>query len=88
MRIKISLHFYVKSIKSNTDDKLPIYLRLTINGEQMEFSSKKFINKSKWLSKLATMTGLTKEVCSINSYLNIIRSKILSAEMDLIHKDE
>lgn len=34
------------------------------------------------------MKGHTEEARSINSYLDLMRSKILSAEMDLIHKDE
>lgn len=88
MKTKITLHFYAKSTKSSTDGKLPIYVRLTINGERMEFSSKKFIDKSKWSSELAKMKGHTEEARSINSYLDMMRSKVLSAEMDLIHKDE
>jgi len=34
------------------------------------------------------MKGNTEEARSINSYLDMIRSKVLSAEMNLIHKDE
>lgn len=88
MKTKITLHFYAKSSKSNTDGKLPIYVRLTINGERMEFSSKKFIDKTKWSPEQAKMKGHTEEARSINSYLDMMRSKVLSAEMDLIHKDE
>ena len=88
MKTKITLHFYAKSTKSNSDGKLPIYVRLTINGERTEFSSKKFIDKTKWSPELAKMKGNTEEARSINSYLDMMRSKVLSAEMDLIHKDE
>lgn len=88
MKTKITLHFYAKNTKSNADGKLPIYVRLTINGERMEFSSKKFIDKAKWSPELAKMKGHTEEARSINSYLDMMRSKVLSAEMDLIHKDE
>ena len=88
MKTKITLHFYAKSTKSNTNGKLPIYVRLTINGERTEFSSKKFIDKTKWSPELAKMKGHTEEARSINSYLDMMRSKVLSAEMDLIHKDE
>jgi site-specific recombinase XerD len=88
MKTKITLHFYAKSTKSNSDGKLPIYVRLTINGERTEFSSKKFIDKTKWSPELAKMKGHTDEARSINSYLDMMRSKVLSAEMDLIHKDE
>lgn len=88
MKTKITLHFYAKSTKMNVNGNLPIYVRLTINGERTEFSSKKFIDKAKWSTELAKMKGNTEEARSINSYLDMMRSKVLSAEMDLIHKDE
>lgn len=88
MKTKITLHFYAKSTKMNINGNLPIYVRLTINGERTEFSSKKFIDKAKWSPELAKMKGNTEEARSINSYLDMMRSKVLSAEMDLIHKDE
>lgn len=88
MKTKITLHFYAKSTKMNTSGKLPIYVRLTINGQRLEFSSKKFIEKTKWSSELAKMKGQTEEARSINSYLDMMRSKVLSAEMDLLHKEE
>lgn len=88
MKTKITLHFYAKSTKMNADGKLPIYIRLTVDGQRMEFSSKKFIEKSKWQPELAKMKGQTEEARSINSYLDMMRSKVLSAEMTLMHKEE
>ena len=88
MKTKITLHFYAKSTKMNVNGSLPIYVRLTINGERTEFSSKKFIDKAKCSPELAKMQGNMEEARSINSYLDMMRSKVLSAEMDLIHKDE
>ena len=54
----------------------------------MEFSSKKFIEKAKWSSEMSKMKGNTEEARSINSYLDMMRSKVLSAEMELLHKEE
>lgn len=88
MKAKITLHFYTRSKNANTTGKLPIYVRLTVNGERLEFSSKKFIDKAKWSPELAKMKGSTEEARSINSYLDMMRSKVLSTEMDLLHKEE
>ncbi|RKS03339.1 site-specific integrase [Flavobacterium sp. 102] len=88
MKAKITLHFYTRSKNANTTGKLPIYVRLTVNGERLEFSSKKFIDKTKWSPELAKMKGSTEEARSINSYLDMMRSKVLSTEMDLMHKEE
>lgn len=88
MKTKITLHFYAKSTKMNANGKLPIYVRLTVNGQRLEFSSKKFIEKAKWSSEMSKMKGNTEEARSINSYLDMMRSKVLSAEMELLHKEE
>lgn len=88
MKAKITLHFYTRSKKASSTGKLPIYVRLTVNGERLEFSSKKFIDKAKWSPELAKMKGSTEEARSINSYLDMMRSKVLSTEMDLMHKEE
>ena len=88
MKTKITLHFYAKSTKMNADGKLPIYIRLTVDGQRLEFSSKKFIEKSKWLPELAKMKGQSEEARSINGYLDMMRSKVLGAELQLMHKQE
>ncbi|WP_425402323.1 hypothetical protein [Flavobacterium tegetincola] len=40
MIAKITLHFYAKSTKVNTSGLLPIYVRLTVNGKRLEYSTK------------------------------------------------
>ena len=88
MKAKITLHFYAKSTKTNGNGKLPIYVRLTVNGERLEFSSKKFIDKTKWSPELAKMKGQSDEARSINGYLDMMRNKVLGAELQLINKKE
>lgn len=88
MKTKITLHFYAKSTKMNAVGKLPIYVRLTVNGQRLEFSSKKFIEKSKWSPEMTKMKGQSEEARSVNSYLDMIRSKVLGAELELLHKNE
>lgn len=88
MKAKVTLHFYAKSTKANTTGQFPIYIRLTVNGNRLEFSSKKFIDSSKWSADLAKMKGTTEEARSINSYLDLMKSKVLDIQMELIHKNE
>ena len=66
MKTKITLHFYAKSTKANSNGLLPIYVRLTVDGKRLEFSTKKFVEKSKWSSELAKMKGTTEEARSIS----------------------
>ena len=48
MKTKITLHFYAKSTKANANGLLPIYVRLTVDGKRLEFSTKKFVEKSEF----------------------------------------
>ena len=88
MKTKITLHFYAKSTKANANGLLLIYVRLTVDGKRLEFSTKKFVEKSKWSSELTKMKGTTDEARSINSYLDLMKSKVLDAQMELLHRNE
>jgi site-specific recombinase XerD len=88
MKAKVNLHFYAKSTKANAKGQFPIYVRLTVNGNRLEFSTKKFIDSSRWSSESSKMKGTTEEARSINSYLDLMKSKVLDIQMELIHKNE
>ena len=88
MKAKITLHIYAKTTKANAAGQLPIYIRLTVDGQRFEFSSKKFIEKSKWSPELSKMKGSSEEARTINSYLDLMKSKVFDVQMELIHKNE
>lgn len=88
MKAKVNLHFYAKSTKVNAKGQFPIYVRLTVNGIRTEFSTKKFIEPNRWLSEACKMKGTTEEARSINSYLDLLKSKVLDIQMELIHKNQ
>ena len=87
MKEKITSHFYLRSKNAASTGLLPLYIRLTINGQRLEFSSKKFIEKSKWSDELSKMKGNTEEARSINNYLDQIKAKIAAAEKALYKRD-
>ena len=64
MKTKITLHFYAKSTKPNAAGQLPIYVRLTVDGKRMEFSTKKFIDSAKWSQEMSKMKGTTEDARS------------------------
>ena len=88
MKAKITLHIYAKTTKANATGQLPIYIRLTVDGQRFEFSSKKFIEKSKWSPELSKMKGSSEEARTINNYLDLMKSKVFQIQMELIHKNE
>jgi len=88
MKAKITLHMYAKTTKANAAGQLPIYIRLTVDGQRFEFSSKKFIDKSKWSPELSKMKGSSEEARTLNNYLDLMKSKVFDIQMDLIHKNQ
>ena len=88
MKAKITLHIYAKTTKANAAGQLPIYIRLTVDGQRFEFSSKKFIEKSKWSPELSKMRGSSEEARTLNNYLDLMKSKVFDIQMELIHKNE
>ena len=88
MKTKITLHFYAKSTKSNSAGQFPIYVRLTVNGKRLEFSTKKFVEPSKWSSEMTKMKGQSEEARSFNEYLDLMKSKVFDIQMGLIHRNE
>ncbi|TRX01337.1 site-specific integrase [Flavobacterium gawalongense] len=88
MKTKITLHFYAKSTKPNAAGQLPIYVRLTVDGKRMEFSTKKFIDSAKWSPEMSKMKGTTEDARSLNEYLNLLKAKIFDIQMELIHQNE
>jgi len=88
MKAKITVHIYAKTSKANKSGQLPIYFRITVNGERFEFSTKKFIEKSKWSSEQSKMKGNSDEARSLNNYLDLIKSKVFDIQMELLHKNE
>ncbi|MGL2993483.1 site-specific integrase [Flavobacterium sp. TSSA_36] len=84
MTTKTTLHFYAKSTKSNSQGLFPIYVRLTIEGKRLEYSTKKFIDPSKWSSTASKMKGNSEEARSINSIIDLIRSRVNEIQYELL----
>lgn len=88
MKAKINLDIYAKSTKAIAAGQLPIYIRLTVNGNRFEFSSKKFMEPSRWSPEFSKIKGNSEEARSINDYLNLMKSKVFDNQMIIIHKNE
>ncbi|MFV5694003.1 Arm DNA-binding domain-containing protein [Flavobacterium sp. LB3P122] len=84
MKVKTTLHFYIKSTKANSAGLFPIYVRLTVDGKRFEYSTKKFIQPSKWSNKLSRMNGNSEEACSINNLLDFMKNRINDIQFELL----
>lgn len=55
MEHNISILFYSKSSKRAKNNQVPIYLRITINGTQIEQSTHRFVHGLQWSSAAGRM---------------------------------
>ena len=86
MKTKVSILFYAKKAKAAANGLVPIYTRITINGKRIELSTNRFVEISKWSTEAGKIKGTSEEARSINNHLDLLKSQIRDAEMELIHK--
>lgn len=66
---------------------MPIYLRLTIDGERTEFSTQREIDPAKWNAKKGRATATKKEETrQLNSFLETMQAQIYEAQRALLNK--
>ncbi len=87
METTVSVLFYIKRSKANNQGACPIYLRVTINSQRFEFSTKKFITTEKWSNDTAKAKGTTDEARTINNHLDKLKAKVVDAEKRLYKKE-
>ncbi len=76
MNPSFSMLFYLKGKHLEKSVKVPIYLRLTVNGKRSELSISRKIEPIKWHARLGKMKGTDPEAVQLNQYLDTVRSKI------------
>jgi len=88
MNTKLSILFFVKRTKTNAKGLLPIFIRVTVNGERIEFTTKRFTTPEKWSVEGNRMKGTSVESKSTNSYLDALKAKVYDYQQQLIREDE
>jgi hypothetical protein len=75
MDTKLSILFYRKTTKKTYDDKLPIYMRVTIDGYRFEVATNASIEQAKWQAGAGKAKGNTEEARTINAHLDIFKRR-------------
>jgi site-specific recombinase XerD len=76
--------FYLKKNKVDSNNCAPIYLRITVDGKRTELSVKRSIDLTKWSTQANRATGRTTDIKELNTYLDIVTSKIYRHHKELI----
>ena len=87
MNTTVSILFYIKRAKANSQGISPIYVRVTVESKRFEFSSMKYVNIEKWSIEGNKVKGSSEEARTINSHLDYLKNQVLEAEKRLFKKD-
>ena len=88
MDTKINVLFYSRASKKTTDNLLPIYMRVTINGGRFETSTQRYVEATKWSKSAGKMKGNTEEARSLNTYLDTLKNKVYFYQKEIIQSGE
>ena len=86
METKLSILFYSKTSRTNKDGLVPIYLRVTINGERFEQSTQRYILPSKWSAEAGKAKGNSEESKTINYFLDSLKQKVYDYQSEIIRE--
>lgn len=86
MEKSFGLHFHLKR-SSSKDNRFPIYMRITVNGESREMSIKRECDSPSWNVDAGRVNGKTEAAKSINAYLDVLQRKVYDARKTLLEND-
>lgn len=66
----------------------PIYLRITVDGKRAEIALKRYIGPDKWHSRAGCARGSSEAAKALNTYLDIVRSKIYEHHKNMIQENK
>jgi site-specific recombinase XerD len=84
-RSTFSILFFVKRTRALKNGALPIYVRVTINGERAEFVLQESIEEILWDNAKGRAKGFSDKARSINNYLDVVMSKL---RVHKVHMEE
>ena len=72
----INILFYPKKRDSDTDGKVTIYCRVTVNSKRAEFSLRRTVDEQRWDSHSGRLRGTTMEVSNFNRFLDNVKNRL------------
>lgn len=84
---RFSLLFFLRKPK-HFQGIANIYMRITIDEERAELSTKRVCDPNRWNSNAGRMNGTKEDAKTINTYLDTIQSKVYEVHRRLIEADE
>jgi len=84
MRVTFSILFYLKKTKSHVDGPVPIYMRITVDGQRAELSINRECDPADWSVGASRARGNKEKVRSLNAYIDDWLASVYDAEKELL----
>ena len=88
MQKTFSVLFYPKRNDADKEGKVPIYMRITLNGKRSELNIQHKVEIERWNIGAGKAKGNSMESKSLNRLMDAIRSKVYQHHRDLVEKNE
>ncbi|HMU47872.1 MAG TPA: site-specific integrase [Chitinophagaceae bacterium] len=89
MNTTLSILFYAKKAKATTDGLIPIYLRVTINGQRFEISTRTYVEAKQWSSEAGKVKSSinTEKAKAVNALLDTLRNRVYQIQRDIVQEN-
>src|SRR5450432_879802 len=84
MEHNISILFYRKMAKKTKGNLVPIYMRITVNGERIEQATGRSVHLFQELSAAGRMKGTHARAKVLNNFLDTLRNKVYVMEREMV----
>jgi site-specific recombinase XerD len=84
MENHISILFYARKSKKTSNGLVPLYIRLTINGQRLEHSIQRYVSAANWSATAGRVKGNNEQARQVNLYLDTLTSKVLRLEREMV----
>ena len=80
--------FFLKKGRKRNEKSLPIYVRITINGERVEWTCQRNCDPAKWNQQTGRVIGNKDETKSLNQYLDALQANIFALQREYTLRNE
>ena len=82
-RKNLFLNFNIKRTKILMNGEAPIYMRITVASERVEYSLSRSIKPNQWDDNRERAGGNSEEAIQLNSYIDTCRNKVYEYQLFL-----
>jgi site-specific recombinase XerD len=88
MESTFGLFFFLRKNRDEGQNELTVYMRITVDGNRSEISTKRKCSPEKWNDSAGRLQGKSDDAKVFNAYLDTLQQKVFEAKRKLIEMDK